>query len=174
MSALRPLVRTYISPDSSSPMPTMYAPSFEPSVVAAGSDSTAHFAPRLPLSDDAFLSPQEERRRASLESLASSVAAAVVERAIAATLQPPPLHVLPFDSLQRTVQASECLLPDGQSEGRSLVPVAVQPHESLAAELTQFLHGLRQGRAEAVGVTVQAALPVLSFVWAIQDQLYGD
>lgn len=77
-----------------------------------------------------------------------------------------------IDFLSRSVQASESLLPDGQSEGRSLVPVAVQPQESLAAELTQFLHGLRLGRAEEVGVTVQAALPVLSLVWAIQDQLY--
>ncbi|WP_052711385.1 Gfo/Idh/MocA family protein [Elstera litoralis] len=78
-----------------------------------------------------------------------------------------------IDFLNRRVQASECLLPDGQSEGRSLVPVAVQPQESLAAELTQFLDGVRAGRPEAVGVTVQAALPVLNLVWAIQDQLYG-
>lgn len=78
-----------------------------------------------------------------------------------------------IDFLNRRVQASECLLPDGQSEGRSLVPVAVQPQESLAAELVQFLDAIRAGKPEAVGVTVQAALPVLSLVWAIQDQLYG-
>lgn len=78
-----------------------------------------------------------------------------------------------IDFLTRSVQASECLLPDGQSEGRALVPVAVPPQESLAAELTQFLAGIRAGRPDAVGVTAQAALPVLSLVWAIQQQLYG-
>lgn len=78
-----------------------------------------------------------------------------------------------IDFLTRTVQASESLLPDGQSDGRALVPVPVQPQESLAAELTQFLEGIRAGKPEAVGVTVQAALPVLSLVWAIQQQLYG-
>ena len=78
-----------------------------------------------------------------------------------------------IDFLTRTVQASESLLPDGQSDGRALVPVPVQPQESLAAELTQFLDGIRAGKPEAVGVTVQAALPVLSLVWAIQQQLYG-
>jgi predicted dehydrogenase len=78
-----------------------------------------------------------------------------------------------IDFLTRTVQASECLLPDGQSEGSALVPVPVQPQESLAAELTQFLDGIRTGKPEAVGVTVRAALPVLSLVWAIQQQLYG-
>lgn len=78
-----------------------------------------------------------------------------------------------IDFLTRSVQASECLLPDGQSEGHALVPVPVQPQESLAAELSQFLDGIRAGKPDAIGVTVQAALPVLSLVWAIQQQLYG-